>query len=555
MRIGIAIKLTLSSIFIVILIVCVYAFITIRDTQASVDQETERIQRIQYEALDLLGAQTARTVSLPASSLMYDNDLAGLRGLLAPIVADRAAQKNYTALYAAIIAPDGHVWATVVNDRIDKLEMVGTTFFDRRTDTPQPVQIDGKYLEPFKAAKMGDIAAENLTHKIQIRGGKTSETGVRQYAAVIHPKDMETGAEEAQGYLVIGYDIDGLRAEIQAIRDKGALRKTEALNHAILLAIAAVIVGLFIAGLQGVLITRNIKKLSKAASQIASGDLSVRSHIRSSDEIGQLGQQFNAMADRVQILMRETEQKAMLEKEVDIARSIQTTLLPAEGYAQCGIVSLNGIFKPASVCGGDFWSYNRLPDGSTLLTIGDVTGHGVPSAMITACAKSALDTLLSVAGVGQFNLSQVVACLNSAICQTAKRTLFMTFQAVRVSADGRSAEIVNAGHNFPLLIHQGEVKGVVVRGDRLGDNPQTQYQSLRIPLNAGDMFLLYTDGLTEYQNAAGAEYGEKRLRKAIAPLAACDVTAAMQYLWNDFSSFCGNAPQNDDITLLFARIG
>ena len=161
------------------------------------------------------------------------------------------------------------------------------------------------------------------------------------------------------------------------------------------------------------------------------------------------------MADRVQILMHETEQKAMLEKEDDIARSIQTTLLPPCGFAKCGPLELNGFFQPASECGGDFWCYNRLPDGSVLLTIGDVTGHGVPSAMITACAKSALDTLLSMSSMQQFSLSQIVASLNVAICQTAKRTLFMTFQAIRISSDGHMAEIVNAGHNFPLLVRLG----------------------------------------------------------------------------------------------------
>ena len=74
------------------------------------------------------------------------------------------------------------------------------------------------------------------------------------------------------------------------------------------------------------------------------------------------------------------------------------------------------------------------------------------------------------------------------------------------------AEIVNAGHNFPLLVRLGEVKGIVVRGERLGDNPTARYESIHFDLMQGDMLLLYTDGVTEYLNAAGAEYGEKRLR-------------------------------------------
>ena len=116
MRIGISIKWTLSCVLIVILVVCVYAVFMIRDTQESVASETERIQRIQNEALDQLGAQTTKTVSLPASSLMFDNDLAGLSGLLAPIVSDKSAkEQSYSAIYATIVAPDGRVWVTVVS--------------------------------------------------------------------------------------------------------------------------------------------------------------------------------------------------------------------------------------------------------------------------------------------------------------------------------------------------------------------------------------------------------------------------------------------------------
>ena len=558
MRIGISIKWTLSCVLIVILVVCVYAVFMIRDTQESVASETERIQRIQNEALDQLGAQTTKTVSLPASSLMFDNDLAGLSGLLAPIVSDKSAkEQSYSAIYATIVAPDGRVWVTVVSPEIDKLVMDGTTYYLRDGEADEARRVEDSFLATFRTAfKDADFLSEDAQRGVVVDGHEESMR-VRQYAVPIRPKSSGDGDEavgQAQGYLIVGYSIEGLEEEIATIRKQGEIRQSESMDRALWLAIFAVVVGLVIAGIQAFFVTRNIKKLSRVASQIASGDLSVRSSVKSRDEIGQLGDQFNTMADRVQALMLETEQKAMLEKEVDIARSIQTTLLPAGGYAECGPVSLYGFFQPASVCGGDFWSYNRLPDGSSLLTIGDVTGHGVPSAMITACAKSALDTLLNVSSAQSFDLSQIVSSLNAAICQTAKRTLFMTFQAIRVSADGRRAEMVNAGHNFPLIIRGGEVRGLVVRGERLGDNPKAQYETIRTDLQHGDMFLFYTDGLTEYLNESGVEYGEKRLRKVIAPFGQGDVTSAMQNLWRDFSEFCGNAPQGDDITLLFARI-
>lgn len=546
MRISISLKWTLSAVLIVIVVVCVYAFFTIRETRESVLQETSRIQTMQVEALDQIGAQTTRYISLPASSLLFDNDRSGLSGLLSPIV-EEDGNKKYFAVYTTLIAPNGRVWVGAVNRGYDRLSLAESEFFDRNREKEFSEEVSTSWLEKTIKGKSFPMT-EELEREVVLSGGEKKTISVRQYTHEIK------GNGEVQGYLMIGYSLDEMNREIEAIRAQGEVRSQDAKNQAVWLALIAVIIGLFVSGLQALFVTRNIKKLSKAANQIASGDLAVRSDVRSHDEIGQLGEQFNLMADRVQALMVETEQKAMLEKEVDIARSIQTTLLPACGYAECGPVRLNGYFRPASECGGDFWSYNRLSDGSVLLTIGDVTGHGVPSAMITACAKSALDTMLNLTHAQGLSLSQVVTSLNAAICQAAKRTLFMTFQAMRVSADGRVAELVNAGHNFPLLLHNGEVKGVVARGERLGDNEQARYDSVRVELSRGDMILFYTDGLTEYQNEQGAEYGEKRLRKVIAPCGGMHVNDAMGYLQQDFESFCGNAVQADDITMMFASV-
>ena len=545
MKIGISLKWTVSAVVVVIIVVSVYAFFMINDTQKSVERETKRITEIQYDALEQLGSQTTRAISQPASSLLYDNDRDGLYKLISPVVSGSEGG-GYSALYTTLIAPNGRVWATAVADEISKLDLADTTFFDRWKDDPVVEEVSSDWLKSY-------ITSQKLPHAVDVdravqnikREDKTLK--IREYIVAIE------GTDEIQGYLLIGYSMDRLVAEIDKIKEDGEIRKDEALSRSIWLAVIAIIIGLIIGGIQSLLVTRNIKKLSKAASQIASGDLSVRSDVRSHDEIGQLGEQFNTMADRVQELMHETEQKAMLEKEVDIARSIQSTLLPPTGYAECGPVKLDGYFQPASVCGGDFWSYNRLPDGSVLLTIGDVTGHGVPSAMITACAKSALDTILNISG-NQLNLAGMVASINDAICRSAKRTLFMTFLAMRISADGRAFELVNAGHNFPLINRNGEVRGLVARGERLGDNPNATYSSIRDRLEPGDMLLLFTDGLVEYQNNTGAEYGEKRLRKVISPFAQNQVSEAMQLLWKDFQTFCGDAPQADDITLMFAKV-
>lgn len=547
MRVSISIKWTLSAIFIVVAVVFVYAFFMISDSQKSVDLETERIRRIQYEALDQLGEQTTRFVSMPSSSLMFDNDLEGLKALFSPIVDDNK-QSAYGVVYATIVDTKNRVWVAVLNAQYDRLKLGTAPFFDRSRENLQFLrELDAEFTDKYRDETKLPIT-EDVERTVFTSSGEEQKINVRQYVVAIR------GSGETQGYLLVGYSIDGLSKEINAIREQGEMRKQETVERSLLLAIIAILVGFFISGIQALIVTRNIKKLSKVADLIANGDFSVRTDVRSRDEIGQLGEQFNVMANKVQELMLETEQKAMLEKELDIARSIQTTLLPPGGYAKCGAVQLNGYFQPASVCGGDFWSYNKMSDGSTLLTIGDVTGHGVPSAMITACAKAALDTLLSLSSSLPIPLSRIIAEINVAICQTAKRSLFMTFQGILISPDGKRGEIANAGHNFPLLSQNGEIKALVARGDRLGDNIDAQYESVSFEIGPEDMLLMYTDGITEYLNPQGVEYGEKRLRRVLSDAADLDVNQGMRMFWEDFAQFCENAPQEDDITLMFIKV-
>lgn len=540
MKFSIGLKWTATAVFLVILVVGVYAFMTIRDASSDVERQTERLTRIQEEALDQVGSSTTRYLSLPASSLMYNNDLSGLSGLLGPVVEKSGG--NSGAIYVAIFAPEGRVWVVEASGEIESFEMGGESFFDTRKDE--------RFSENMPEDALGSLVKveghRDVLRKL-VRGGKEQEISVREYVSSI------TGSSELQGYILIAYSLEGLKDELASIRADGEAKKGATLERSIWLALMAIVLGIVVAVVQSMAVSRNIKNLSKVASQIAQGDLSVRSSVRSRDEIGQLGEQFNVMADRVQALMAETEQKASLEKELDIARSIQSTLLPNPGNARCGRFDLNGYFQPASVCGGDFWSYKMLPDGSALLTMGDVTGHGVPSAMITASAKSGLDTLIHMWDA-RMTLSSIMEELNKTICETARSNLFMTFLAMRLSSDGGVLEVSNAGHNFPLLMRGSEVRAVVARGQRLGDNPQARYETVKVDVARGDSLLIFTDGITEYVDGGGVEYGEKRLRRLFQEYGAHDVNTVMGGILADFQRFSASASPTDDITLMVAKI-
>ncbi len=125
---------------------------------------------------------------------------------------------------------------------------------------------------------------------------------------------------------------------------------------------------------------------------------------------------------------------------------------------------------------------------------------------------------------------------------------------MRISADGRRAQIANAGHHFPLLLSGGKVKALVTRGNRLGDVRVVQYDELEVSLEPSDALLLYTDGLTELVDAQGQEYGEKRLRRLWQQIGTDSVERSMQLLIADAQQFAGDVVAQDDVTFMTIRL-
>ncbi|HEY1584456.1 MAG TPA: PP2C family protein-serine/threonine phosphatase, partial [Polyangia bacterium] len=213
---------------------------------------------------------------------------------------------------------------------------------------------------------------------------------------------------------------------------------------------------------------------------------------------------------------------------------------------------------PASQCGGDWWTYHDLKDGKVLVVIGDVTGHGVPSAMITAAAKAACDVVRATEG-DKLTVTRLLEVMNRAIFESAKRKFVMTCFASILDPKRHTITYANAGHNFPYLFRPGAVDGndfqvLMSRGNRLGDLEESTYSEKTAPLNGNDVLVWYTDGIVECENDRGEEYGEKRFRAAIRRAAELDPVAMRESVVSAAGQFFGDRPRKDDITMVFARI-
>ena len=359
------------------------------------------------------------------------------------------------------------------------------------------------------------------------------------------------------GYVVLGYDL----APIETFAAAAAAEKTTASTRAALYtgAVGAlfVLIGTVLAIFQGLSISRPIKQLAWKADQIARGDLEARVEIKSNDEIGFLGENFNFMADQINILLQQTAEKARIEQELEVAKAIQETLVPTADPVDRGALKFAGYYQPAAQTGGDWWTWSELVGDKVLLVIGDVTGHGVPSAMITAAAKAACDVARHVHN-DDVTVTRLLEIMNHAIFESAQRRFVMTCFASIVDLKARTITYANAGHNFPYLYRQADGKGefgsLMIRGNRLGDDRTSKYESKTTELAGGDVLVWYTDGIVECENEAGEEYGEKRFRASVRKAAALDAGEMRDAIVADALGFYADVPRKDDITMIVGRI-
>ena len=361
-----------------------------------------------------------------------------------------------------------------------------------------------------------------------------------------------------QGYVVLGYDL----APIDWFSATAAEQKAAAASKAAITtgAIGAlfVLVGAFLSIFQALRISKPIKALAQKADQIARGDLEARVEIKSTDEIGLLGESFNFMADQILVLLQQTAEKAKIEQELAVAKTIQDTLVPPTELTEQGILQFAAHFEPAAQTGGDWWTWHELKNGKILMVVGDVTGHGVPSAMITAAAKAACDVARAVHD-DDVGVAQLLEIMNYAIYESAKRKFVMTCFASIIDPHKRNITYANAGHNFPYLFRKGEDgKGefgsLMIRGNRLGDVRESKYDIKTTELLAGDVLVWYTDGIVECESATGEEYGEKRFRASVRRAAALDAAEMRDAIVADANEFFGAIPRKDDITMIVGRI-
>ncbi len=324
--------------------------------------------------------------------------------------------------------------------------------------------------------------------------------------------------------------------------------------------------------------TKSVGELYKATESVNRGDLTHRIKVESKDQMAALEQSFNSMTTSLARLMAEQKDKQRLENELAIAHEVQELLFPRE---ECDLPTLevHGVCRPARTVSGDYYDFIPLPDDRMVLAVGDISGKGISAALLMATVHAfvrayslepelALAPLLAgAAAAGSSDLyyrgngtrdedlapGRLMTTLNYQLYRSTPAAKYATMFLGCYDPIERSLVYSNGGHLPPYVLSQnGEIVHLETSGTVVGLFDGVAYSESRVPMRPGDIFIAFSDGVTEPENEFG-EFGEERLIELIQlhrdqPLARISevvVTAVVDWI--------GGAEQPDDVTLVLAR--
>jgi serine phosphatase RsbU (regulator of sigma subunit) len=311
-------------------------------------------------------------------------------------------------------------------------------------------------------------------------------------------------------------------------------------------------------------ITRSIHALFYGTERVRIGDFTHRIEVRDRDQLGELAESFNAMTANIEDLLQQAQEKKRLEEELRIAREIQMSLLP-RGPMQMKGLGVAALCVPAREVGGDYYDFFPLDDTRMGMLIADVAGKGTSAALYMAELKGLVLSLSRIYHSPREMLIQV----NRIISNNLDARSFITMTYAVVDVMNRTLTYSRAGHtpliHLPnasqngngtreahVLAPSGMVVGLHIDG--VAERFEALLEELTIPLQGGDVFVLFTDGITEAMNAQMDLFGEDRLRGLIEEHAELSSEELRERILREVEAFVGEADPHDDMTMILLKV-
>jgi sigma-B regulation protein RsbU (phosphoserine phosphatase) len=323
-------------------------------------------------------------------------------------------------------------------------------------------------------------------------------------------------------------------------------------------------------------VTGAVAQLYNATRNVDRGDFSHRIPVKSSDQLAQLSLSFNSMTESIEKLILEQKEKQRLESELAIAQEVQAQLFPRQ-VSELESLEVHGFCRPARTVSGDYYDFLTASSHKLILAVGDISGKGISAALLMATIHSAVRAYSveslpqmrepvavgAVAGAGRIMAAwpegievspgALLGLLNHQLYESTPPEKYATlFLGIY---DGRTHQLTysNGGHLPPILIGEnGAVRRLEAGGTVVGLFDNMTYDEGSVQMHPGEIFLAYSDGVTEPENEFG-EFGEDRLIDLVSANRHLPLIQISQAVTSAVDDWIGDNEQPDDITLVLAR--
>ncbi|MFW6137787.1 MAG: SpoIIE family protein phosphatase [Spirochaetota bacterium] len=356
-------------------------------------------------------------------------------------------------------------------------------------------------------------------------------------------------SDQRIGTAILGYSTQSIFNTIQKARRNSIV-------NTIIITVVTIVLGIGGAVAMASITIKPLKVLAAGANIIGQGKLDYKIKVKARDEIGLLADEFNRMTERLLAFQKESEKRAKLDQQIEIAREIQQNMIPGTGIDNQA-VSIDGYYRAAAGVGGDYYDFIHL-EGTTryCVIMSDVSGKGVPAALMMIMIRTLFRSSIQS---GVTTPDRVASMMNSTLASEISSDRFATMLFGIYDSKTNLLRYTNAGYG-PILVYKNSKKSCFMVNPPsdslpLGVMPDTRYSECDpITLEKGDAVFLFTDGIHEARNENKQEYGMHRLSQVIPGFAHKSSREMANLIIEDVARFMGKAEQFDDMTLLVMKI-
>jgi len=490
------------------------------------------------------------------------------------LVADIAANLGEITLYAAGISLGD-------NQKNEHLGNATKSGSPKASDSVGPEKDNGGIVireNKSSTSVEGDDQARHPTFSVGTLAESTGFTDREiTFGTPLAVVDWKTGDMEPAGALVkVRTRPSVLYSHLFAALGDIA-RGVEYLLLAILIFFAVIeLIALIIGTRMTRTVTGAVAQLYDATKHVDQGDFSHRIPVKSADQLAQLSLSFNSMTESIEKLIQEQKEKQRLEGELAIAQEVQAQLFPRQ-VTELESLEVHGFCRPARTVSGDYYDFLTASSHKLILAVGDISGKGISAALLMATIHSAVRAYSveslpqmrepvavgAVAGAGrmmaawpegiEISPGALLGLLNHQLYESTPPEKYATlFLGIY---DGRSHRLTysNGGHLPPILIgRDGAVRRLEAGGTVVGLFEDVAYDEGCVEMHPGEIFLAYSDGVTEPENEFG-EFGEERLIDLVSENRNLPLVQISQTVTSAVDDWIGDNEQPDDITLVLAR--